>query len=127
MTVRSALLLQFFYLIQRNFTADGKILVYAKVSEDGYRVPDGVEIISKGALAAVIGTVCIPASATKIENEYGLGHKITAIRTPKGSYAEQYAKDHNIHAELTVDGVVVEEWEPPKPQFSFTPTDDTPW
>jgi hypothetical protein len=109
------------------FTADGKILVYAKVSEDGYRVTDGVEIISKGALAAVSGTVCIPASVTKIEYEYGLGYKITAIRTPKGSYAEQYAKEHDIRAELTVDGVVVEEWDPPKPQFSFTPTDDTPW
>ena len=28
---------------------------------------------------------------------------------------------------LVVDGEVIEEWEPPKPQFSFTPTDDTPW
>lgn len=109
------------------FTADGKILVYAKVSEDGYRVPDDVEIIAKGALAAVSGTVCIPASVTKIENEYGLGDKITAIRTPKGSYAEQYAKEHAIHAELTVGGEVVEEWDPPKPEYSFTPTDDLPW
>ena len=109
------------------FTADGKILVYAKVSEDGYKVPDGTETIAKDSLSAVSGTVCIPASVTKIEYEYGLVYKITAIRTPKGSYAEQYAKDHNIHAELTVDGEVIEEWEPPKPQFSFTPTDDTPW
>ena len=77
-------------------------------------MPDGVEIISKGALAAVSGTVCIPASVTKIEYEYGLGREITTIRTPKGSYAEQYAKEHRIRAELTVDGEVVEEWEPPK-------------
>jgi hypothetical protein len=109
------------------FTADEKTLVYVKISKDGYKVPDGTEIIAKGSLPDVSGTVCIPASVTKIENEYGLGHKITAIRTPKGSYAEQYAKEHNMRVELTVDGVVVEEWEPPKPQFSFTPTDDTPW
>ena len=109
------------------FTADEKTLVYAKVSEDGYRVPDGVEIFSKGALAAVSGTVCIPASVTKIENEYGLGREITTIRTPKGSYAEQYAKDHNIRAELTVGGEVVEKWDPPKPEYSFTPTNDIPW
>ena len=32
-----------------------------------------------GTLTAVSGTVCIPASVTKIENEYGLGHKIIAI------------------------------------------------
>ena len=58
---------------------------------------------------------------------YGLGRKKIVIRTPKGSYAEQYAQEHKMRIELTVDGVVVEEWEPPKPQFSFTPTDDTPW
>ena len=109
------------------FTADGKTLVYAKISEDGYKVPDGTEILSRSSLANVSGTVFIPASVMKIENEYGLGHKITAIRTPKGSYAEQYAKEHRIRAELTVDGEVIEEWEPPKPQFSFTSTDDTPW
>jgi len=109
------------------FTADGKILVYAKVSEDGYRVPDGVEIISKAALAAVSGTVCIPASVTKIENEYGLGHEIAAIRTPRGSYAEQYAKEHKMRIELTVDGEVVEEWEPPKLEYSFTVGDDLPF
>ena len=109
------------------FTADGKTLVYAKVSEDGYIVPDNTEIISKGSLAAVSGTVCIPASITKIEDEYGLGREITAIRTPKGSYAEQYAKWHRIRAELTMGGEVVEEWEPPKPQYSFTPADDLPW
>jgi hypothetical protein len=109
------------------FTADEKTLVYVKISKDGYKVPDGTEIIAKGSLSDVSGTVCIPASVTKIEYEYGLGREITAIRTPKGSYAEQYAKEHRIRAELTVGGEVVEEWEPPKPQFSFTPTDDTPW
>jgi hypothetical protein len=25
------------------------------------------------------------------------------------------------------DGVVGEKWDPPKPQYSFTSTDDTPW
>ena len=109
------------------FTADEKTLVCVKISKDGYKVPDGTEIIAKGSLSDVSGTVCIPASVTKIEDEYVLGHEITTIRTPKGSCAEQYAKEHRIRAELTAGGVVVEEWEPPKPQFSFTPTDDTPW
>lgn len=109
------------------FTADEKTLVYVKISKDGYKVPDGVEIISKGALSAVSGTVCIPASVTKIEDEYVLGREITAIRTPKGSYAEQYAKEHKMRIELTMGGEVVEEWEPPKPQFSFTSTNDLPF
>ena len=109
------------------FTADEKTLVYVKISNDGYKVPDGTETIAKDSLSDVSGTVCIPASVTKIENEYGLGHKIIAIRAPKGSYAEQYAKEYDIRAELTVDGVVIEEWDTPKPQYSFTSTDDTPW
>ena len=109
------------------FTADEKTLVYVKISKDGYKVPDGTEIIAEHSLPDVSGTVCIPASVTKIEDEYGLGREITAIRTPKGSYAEQYAKKHHTRVELTVNGEVVEEWEPPKPQFSFTPTDDSPW
>ena len=88
------------------FTADGKILVYAKVSEDGYKVPDGTETIAKDSLSDVSVTVCIPASVTKIEDEYVLGREITAICTTKGSYAEQYAKEHNIRAELTAGGVV---------------------
>ena len=78
------------------FTADEKTLVYVKISKDGYKVPDGTEIIAEHSLSDVSGTVCIPASVTKIENEYGLGREITAIRTPKGSYAEQYAKEQNI-------------------------------
>ena len=48
----------------------------------------GKEIISKGALAAVSGTVCIPASVTKIENEYGLGVRLSLsahLRTPMPS------------------------------------------
>ena len=109
------------------FTADEKTLVYVKISKDGYKVPDGTEIIAKGSLSDVSGTVCIPASVTKIEDEYVLGHEITAIRTPKGSYAEQYAKEHRIRAELTMGGEVVEEWEPPKPQYSFTSADNLPF
>ena len=112
---------------KKKLTNNYLVLLAKDVSEDGYIVPNNTEIISKGSLAAVSGTVCIPASVTKIENEYGLGHKIIAIRAPKGSYAEQYAKEHRIRAELTVDGEVIEEWEPPKPEYSFTSTDDTPW
>jgi hypothetical protein len=109
------------------FSTDGKVLVYAKKSENVCEVPDGTEIIAKGALDAVSGTICIPASVTKIEEVYGLGRKNIVIRTPKGSYAEQYAKEHAIHAELTVGGEVVEEWEPPKPEYSFTSTDNLPF
>ena len=115
------------------FTADGKTLIYAKISENIYEVPDGTEVISNGALDAVSGTICIPASVTKIEEVYGLGRKKIVIRTPKGSYAEQYAKEHGIRAELTVDGVVVEEWDPPTPNetsgwYSFDmDSDDCPF
>ena len=114
-------------------TADGKTLIYAKISENIYEVPDGTEVISNGALDAVSGTICIPASVTKIEEVYGLGRKKIVIRTPKGSYAEQYAKEHGIRAELTVDGVVVEEWDPPTPNetsgwYSFDmDSDDCPF
>ncbi len=108
------------------FTADEKTLVYAKVYGDGYKVPDGTEIISKGALAAVRGTVYIPESVTKIEYEYGIP-SIDAIRTAKGSYAEQYAKEHKIRAELIMGNEIVEVWEPQKPQYLFAGDDDLPF
>lgn len=88
------------------FTADEKTLIHVKISNDGYKVPDGTETIAKDSLSDVSVTVCIPASVTKIEDEYVLGREITAICTTKGSYAEQYAKEHNIRAELTAGGVV---------------------
>lgn len=82
------------------FSADGKELVCARISQEGYRVPDGTETICDSALSQVHGTVFIPGSVTKIENAYGLGRHITGICTPKGSCAEQYAKKHRIPAEL---------------------------
>ena len=78
------------------FSADGKVLVCAKLSLDGYTVPDGTETICNMALCQVHGTVFIPGSVTKIENAYGLGRHITGICTPAGSYAETYAKKNRI-------------------------------
>lgn len=82
------------------FSADGKVLVCAKLSLDGYIVPDGTETICDMALCQVHGTVFIPGSVTKIENAYGLGRHITGICTPKGSCAEAYAQKHHIPVEL---------------------------
>ena len=82
------------------FSADGKMLVCAKLSLDGYIVPDGTETICDMALCQVHGTVFIPGSVTKIENAYGLGRHITGICTPKGSCAEAYAQKHHIPVEL---------------------------
>lgn len=82
------------------FSADGKVLVCAKLSLGGYTVPDGTETICNMALCQVHGTVSIPHSVTKIENAYGLGRHITEIRTPKGSCAEAYAKKNHIPVEL---------------------------
>lgn len=82
------------------FSADGKVLVCAKLSLDGFTVPDGTEMICNMALCQVHGTVSIPHSVTKIENAYGLGRHITGIRTPKGSCAEAYAQKNHIPVEL---------------------------
>lgn len=82
------------------FSADEKALVCAKLSLDGYTVPDGTETICNMALCQVHGTVFIPGSVTSIENIFGLGRHITGIRTPKGSCAEQYAKEHHLPVEL---------------------------
>ena len=82
------------------FSADGKMLVCAKLSLDGYIVPDGTETICDMALCQVHGTVFIPGSVTKIENAYGLGRHITGICTPMGSCAEAYAQKHHIPVEL---------------------------
>lgn len=108
------------------FTADGKTLLYAKASEGSFTVPDGTEVMERYSMEAVAegSVVTIPASVREITNVWFWN---CTIKTTAGSYAEQYAKEHNKRVEFTVDGVVVEEWEPPKPQFSFTPTDDTPW
>jgi len=81
------------------FSADGKTLVCAKISPEGYRVPEGTEVICHTALCPVHGTVWIPESVTKIEAVNGLGRHVTAIRTPKGSYAEQYAKKQHLPVE----------------------------
>lgn len=105
------------------FTADGKTLLYAKASEGSFTVPDGTEVMERYSMAAVAegSVVTIPASVREIKNVWFWNR---TIKTTAGSYAEQYAKEQNMRVELTVDGVVVEEWEPPKLQFSFTPTDD---
>ena len=73
-------------------------------------VPDGVTAIEDDALFVLDGiSVTIPSGVTSISECAFFDLSEVTIRTPKGSYAEKYAKDHNIHAELTVDGVVVEE------------------
>lgn len=82
------------------FSADGKELVCAKLSRWGYRIPDGTERICESALCQVHGQVFIPGSVTDIEDVWDLGLHITGICTPAGSYAETYAGEHSIPAEL---------------------------
>lgn len=50
------------------YTIDGKELVRAKISKNGFIVPDGTERIAEGALYDVSGSVTIPASVKMIED-----------------------------------------------------------
>ena len=72
------------------YTIDGKALVRAKISMDGFVVPEGTETIFEGALYDVHGDVAIPATVKKIEDTHGFGRNIKRIITPKGSFAEWY-------------------------------------
>ena len=56
--------------------------------------------------------------------------EVNSLQRNLSYYAEKepWLKEYlSVFEQYTADGEVVEEWEPPKPQFSFTPTDDTPW
>ena len=101
------------------FTKDGKALVYAKNSNEGYIVPEGTEIICDHALWGVKGTLYVPASVTKIEGYNPFDGGNTIFRTPKGSYFEEYVKESYPvkRLELTKDKEVVEIYEPPKSNY----------
>ena len=107
------------------FTKDGKKLVYAKNSNEGYTIPEGTEVICDHALWGVKGTLCVPASVTKAEGFNPFGADIPTLRTPKGSYFEEYAKEYCYmqSLELTVDGNVVETYTRPTVQIYSTGND----
>lgn len=82
------------------FSRDGKKLIYTKVSSGDFTIPNGTEIIEDlslfGALSTKENVITIPESVKKINHDFW-GH---TIRTTSGSYAEEYAKKHNLKVEL---------------------------
>lgn len=94
---------KFYSSVDGNITSkDKKTLIYAKVSKDGFTVPDGIEIIGECSLFAVNGVITIPACVKEIK----LGYFNGTICTTSGSYAEAYAKENKIRR--IVDGVLIE-------------------
>lgn len=95
------------------YTIDGKKLVRAKISEEGFVVPEGTETIAEGALNDVQGSVTIPASVKRIEDVYGFGINVKKMITPKGSYAAWHAIQYKskFPIEIVYDGEV-EPYEP---------------
>ena len=85
----------------------------AKISKNGFVVPDGTERIAEGALYDVSGSVTIPASVKKIEDVSGFGRNVKKMITPKGSYAAWYVMNYKrmVPIEIVYDGEV-EPYEP---------------
>ena len=107
------------------YTIDGKELIRAKISKDGFVVSEGTESIAEGALNDVYGSVTIPAGVKMIEDVYGFGRNVKKMITPKGSYAEWHVKKykHMFPIEIDYNGEVesyepVEEEKKPLPDFS---------
>ena len=90
------------------YTIDGKALVRAKISMDGFVVPEGTEAIFEGALYDVRGDVAIPATVKEIEDADGFIGNIKRIVTPKGSFAEWYVMNNKrmFPIEIVYDGEV---------------------
>ena len=90
------------------YTIDGKALVRAKISADGFVVPEGTETICEGSLYDVHGDITVPATVKKIEDAYGLGRNVKRIITPKGSFAEWYVMNYKrmLPIEIVYDGEV---------------------
>jgi hypothetical protein len=95
------------------YSIDEKALVRAKISKDGFVVPEGTETICEGALYDVHGDVTIPETVKKIEDVYGFGRNVKRMITPKGSFAEWHVTDSRrmFKIEIVYDGEA-EPWEP---------------
>ena len=95
------------------YSSDEKALVRAKISKDGFVVPEGTETICEGALYDVHGDVTIPETVKKIEDVYGFGRNVKRMITPKGSFAEWHVTDSRrmFKIEIVYDGEA-EPWEP---------------
>ena len=107
------------------YTIDGKELIRAKISKDGFVVSEGTESIAEGALNDVYGSVTIPAGVKMIEDVHGFGGNVKKMITPKGSYAEWHVKKYKymFPIEIVYNGEVesyepVEEEKKPLPDFS---------
>ena len=96
------------------YTIDGKELVRAKISKNGFVVPDGTERIAEGALYDVSGSVTIPASVKTIEDVSGFCGNLKKMITPKGSYAAWHVT--NYKRMFFVDIVYEGETEPYDPK-----------
>jgi hypothetical protein len=104
------------------FTIDGKKLVCSKTSNDGYVVPEGTEIIGVGALKFVKGSIEIPASVKQIDDLFGLSSRDVKVRTAKGTFAEEFARNKNIKCELVLENGEIEIFEPKKEETNFNRT-----
>lgn len=99
------------------YSIDGKTLVRAKISKDGFIVADGTEIIGAYALCDVYRRICIPASVIEIQSwgNYGCVYRIH-----KGSYAEKWVKGMGFACEIILENGDIEEWKPEPVVFSET-------
>ena len=80
------------------FSRDGKTLICAKVTSGVFTVPDGTEIIGKHSLIGIpIETMIVIPESVKEIQEFSI---LCSIRTTKGSYAEQYARERKINVEF---------------------------
>ena len=77
-----------------------RILTSAKIAQDvtEFVIPDGTTTIENWAFWYCTGltSITIPSSVTSIGYGAFDGCPNLTIRTPKGSYAEWWAKDHRI-------------------------------
>lgn len=72
------------------YSADGRTLVRAGTTADGFVVPQGVEVICDGAFQNVSGDITIPDSVKEIFGEERLGCEGVEIITPRASYADDF-------------------------------------
>lgn len=99
------------------YSIDGKTLVRAKISKDGFIVADGTEIIDVDALHDVYKRIYIPASVTRIQSRGNYG---CVYRIHKGSYAEKWVKEMGFAYELILENGDIEECKPEPVVFSKT-------
>ena len=84
------------------YTKDGKTLLWILEcnDDDEYTVPDGVNRIGFACFADSV-TLILPNSITEIgyNEKYDFLYQYVTIKAPKGSFAIQFAKEHDLEYE----------------------------